>query len=74
MDNLIERTELGVPEGTQFGVLLAQREALLVAFLEFGQGSRAQGVGTNFVDHWHILPSETVADYSAASSLTGVRS
>jgi hypothetical protein len=56
VDDLIERTEFGMPEGSQLGVLLAQREPLLIALLEFGQGSGAQGVGADFVDHRHILP------------------
>ena len=52
---LIERTELGVPERPQFGVSLARGQALGIALFKFGQGSRAQGIGADFVDHRRIL-------------------
>src|SRR5215472_16721630 len=34
VDDLIERTEFGMPEGPQFGVFLPQREPLLIALFE----------------------------------------
>src|SRR3989442_1758429 len=52
---LVERAEVGVPEGTELRVLLAQRLPLREAVLELGHGSGAQGVGTNFVDHLLLL-------------------
>src|SRR6516225_5726922 len=45
----------GVPESPQFGVFLPQRQALGIALFKFGQGSGAQGIGTDFVDHRRIL-------------------
>src|SRR5215470_9498488 len=36
VDHLVQRSELGVPEGTQLRMLEARRQALLVALLELG--------------------------------------
>src|SRR6516225_10233863 len=55
VDDLIKRAELGVPESPQFGVFLPQRQALGISLFKFGQGSGAQGIGTDFVDHRRIL-------------------
>jgi hypothetical protein len=55
MDDLIERTELGMPEGPQFRVFLPQGEPLGKAFFKFGHGPGAEGIGADFVQHWRIL-------------------
>src|SRR2546425_5311765 len=55
VDDLVERAEVGVPEGTELGMLLAERFPLREAILELGHGSGAQGVGANFVDHLFLL-------------------
>ena len=55
MDDLIERTNLGVPEGPEFRVFLPERQPFGKTLLEFSHGSGAQGIGTNFVDHGYIL-------------------
>src|SRR5262250_121714 len=55
VDDLVERAEVGVPEGTELGMLLAKRLALREAILELGHGSGAQGVGANLVDHAVLL-------------------
>src|SRR6516162_4056848 len=70
VDDLVERAELGVPEAAQRRVSQAGRQPLFVALLEFGHGSGAQGVGANFVDHWHILPSERVCRARERSALS----
>ena len=57
VDDLIERTELGVPEAPQFGVLFPRREPLGIALFEFGHGPGTQGIGTDFVDH-RLPPSD----------------
>src|SRR5207244_4374399 len=59
VDDLVERAEVGVPEGTELRVLLAQRLPLREAVLELGHGSGAQRVGANFVDHRLLLLSRT---------------
>src|SRR4029077_2115455 len=51
VNDLVERTEVGVPEGAERRVLLAERLALGEAVLELGHGSGAQGVGANLVNH-----------------------
>ena len=38
VDNLVERTDLGVPEGPEFRVLLPQGQPFGKALLEFGHG------------------------------------
>src|SRR5262250_2788513 len=56
VDDLVERAEIGVPEGAELGMLLAQGLALREAVLELGHGSGAQGVGSNLVEHsLHLL-------------------
>src|SRR5262245_49242240 len=57
VDDLVERAEVGVPEGAELGVLLAKRLALREAILELGHGSGAQRVGANLVDHRLLLLS-----------------
>ena len=51
VDGLIERAELGVPERTERGMLQAQRQPLLIALFEFGDGPGAQRIRADFVDH-----------------------
>src|SRR2546428_900914 len=55
VDDLIERAEVGMPEGTELRVLFPQRLALGKAVLEFGHGPGAQRVGSNFVNHGSLL-------------------
>ena len=61
VDDLIERTEVGVPEGPQFGVFLPQGEPFGKAFFKFGHGPGAQGIGTDFVQHRRILQMKGLA-------------
>src|SRR6266850_667864 len=55
VNDLVERAEVGVPEGAERRVLFAERLPLGEAVLELGHGSGAQGVGANFVDHLLLL-------------------
>ena len=61
MDDLIEWTDLGVPEGPEFRVLFSQGEPCGKALLEFGHGPRSQGIGANFIDHGCILQVKGLA-------------
>src|SRR5262249_50128209 len=54
-NDLIERPELGMPEGPQFGVVLPQGQAFGIALFKFGHGPRAQRIGPNFVNHGLVL-------------------
>src|SRR5262249_12495821 len=56
VNDLVEWTELGVPEAPQFGVLLPQGQPFGIALLKFGHGAGPQGIGTDFVDHGLFLP------------------
>ena len=47
--NLIERTEVGVPEGPLFGVFFPEALPLGKAFFEFTHCAGSQGIGTDFV-------------------------
>src|SRR5262249_28308080 len=51
MDDLVQRAELGLPEGAERRMLEAQRQALFVALDEFGHGAGTQCIGADFVDH-----------------------
>jgi hypothetical protein len=62
VDDLIERTEVGVPEGPQFGVFFPQGQPLGKALFKFGHGSGAQGIGTDFVQHRRILEMTGVGE------------
>src|SRR6267143_1498251 len=53
--DLVERTEVGVPEGAELRMFLAEGLPLREAVLELGHGSGAQGVGANFVNHLLLL-------------------
>jgi hypothetical protein len=75
VDDLIERTELGVPESPQFGVFLPQRQPLGIALFKFGQGPGAKGIHTDFVDHRRIPAGDGAggaSDPSAHLNLIGL--
>src|SRR5262249_49858824 len=61
VDDLVERAKVGVPEGAELRVLLAQRLALGEALLELGHRARTQRVGANLVDHRLLLECATTA-------------
>ena len=51
VDHLVQRSELGVPEGTELRMFEARRQALLVALLELGDSPGSERLGADFVDH-----------------------
>src|SRR5581483_1762630 len=51
VDDLVERPDLGVPEGGQRRVLLAVLVGLSVALLDLGQAAGLERVGAELVDH-----------------------
>src|SRR5262249_40086248 len=51
MDNLVERAEIGVPEGAERRVFDPRGESLRVTLLKFRDGASTQGVGADFVYH-----------------------
>ena len=51
VDDLIERANLGVPEGGEGRELQARLERIGPALQKFGQRARVQGVGAELVDH-----------------------
>src|SRR5439155_23091919 len=55
VDDLVERTELGMPEGPQFGMVLPQGQPPGKALFKFGHGPGAQGIGPDFVYHGLFL-------------------
>src|SRR5262249_16028266 len=55
VNDLVQRPEVGVPEGAELRVLLPQRLALGEALLEFCDGAGTQRVGADFVEHVLLL-------------------
>jgi len=55
VDDLVERPDLGVPEGGQLGVLLAVLVALAESLLDLGQASRGDAIRPDLVDHARLL-------------------
>src|SRR5207247_9962369 len=55
VDDLVEGSDLRVPEGGQRGVLLAVLVGLAEALLDLGQAARGDPIGSDLVDHGGLL-------------------
>ncbi|MBQ12195.1 MAG: hypothetical protein CMJ45_11685 [Planctomyces sp.] len=68
VNHLVKRTDVGVPESGQRGILLPMGQGLAECFLKIGHGSRFHIVGTDFVNHGisfsalSLLPFTATAD------------
>src|SRR6266550_670969 len=56
MDDLVERPDFGVPEGSERRQFRAVRQCLGKALLEFRRGAGVEGIGAHLDDHLGVLP------------------
>jgi hypothetical protein len=70
VDDLVERTELGVPEAPQFRVFFPKGQPLFIALFEFGHGAGAERIGADFIDHRRILQVTGVSEVIAGEPTT----
>ena len=70
MNHLVQRSDVGVPEGGELGVLFPGGQGLAEVLLKLGHSAGLQIVGADFVNHG-ISFSRCILDFALRMSLAG---